>query len=78
MTDRLKKGDRITVVINRRRGDKPLPLHGEIIGEARDKHAWIIRRDDVKTPCAYHKDFCHPETPSCASRPVPDLRRGQL
>jgi hypothetical protein len=56
----MKKGDRVTVVITARRpSGKPMTMHGEIIGESRDAHAWIIKRDDVKTPCAYHKTFCH-------------------
>lgn len=62
LTEQLQKGSRVTVVITSRRfRGKPMTMHGEIIGESRDGHGWIIKRDDVKTPCAYHKNFCHAE-----------------
>jgi hypothetical protein len=57
----LQKGDRVTIVIkNPRRGGKEI-LHGVIIGEARDGHAWIVKRDDIKSRQGYHKNICRPE-----------------
>lgn len=39
----------------------PVELRGRIVGEGRDHHSWIVKRDDTKSPQGFHKDFCHPE-----------------
>lgn len=59
----LKIGDRVRVSMRRRRlmyETEPF-WRGQIIGETREGHAWIVRRDLYKTPAAYHKNFCSKE-----------------
>lgn len=58
----LKKGDRVIVQVTGRD-----PFRGEITGEGRHGHWWMIRKDGTKTPNGYHKDFCRPEKPAPAN-----------
>jgi hypothetical protein len=53
----LKKGDRVTVKVTNHAA-----FNGEITGEGRSGHWWLVRKDGTKTPNGYHKNFCRPET----------------
>jgi hypothetical protein len=53
----LKKGDRVIVKMSR---DDPA-FNGEIVGEGRSGHWWIVLKDGTKTSQGYHKNFCRPE-----------------
>jgi hypothetical protein len=56
-------GDRIIVSTRRKISIRhPQPFwHGRIVGESRDKLAWVVKRDLHKATMAYHKSFCQPE-----------------
>ncbi|MEY9235337.1 hypothetical protein ABIF78_007660 [Bradyrhizobium japonicum] len=54
----LKKGDRVTVKIYAQAS-----WSGVIIGEARDGHAFWIRKDGTSCPRGIHKSFCQAEQP---------------
>jgi hypothetical protein len=53
----LKKGDRVVVKVYAQQS-----FTGVITGEARDGHAWQIRKDGTKWPRGIHKDFVKPES----------------
>lgn len=67
--DDLKKGDRVTVKVR----ENPA-FNGIITGEARDRHAWWVRKDGTKFPRGIHKDFCRPEEPDQEKSTLPPLR----
>ena len=52
----LKKGDRVIVKLDRRPA-----FNGEITGEGRGGHWWMVRKDGTRISNGYHKDFCRPE-----------------
>jgi hypothetical protein len=57
----MRIGDRVEVHTYRGHKNVPTIYRGVIVGTARKGEAWIIQRDDIKSPQAFHKDFCHPE-----------------
>lgn len=52
----LKKSDRVTVKVSGRPA-----FNGEITGEGRAGHWWMVRKDGTRTPNGYHKTLCRPE-----------------
>lgn len=74
----LKIGDRVRVSMRRRRlmyETEPF-WRGQIIGETREGHAWIVRRDLYKTPAAYHKNFCSKEIAAASTGDSPRQTEG--
>lgn len=74
----LKIGDRVRVSMRRRRlmyETEPF-WRGQIIGETREGHAWIVRRDLYKTPAVYHKNFCSKELAAASTGDSPRQREG--
>jgi hypothetical protein len=57
----LEIGDRVLVRVWKYGGRIKAEVHGEIIGESRERDAWRVLGDGRRTAESYDKDFCHPE-----------------
>jgi len=69
--EELKKGDRVIVTMRRRKimYETEDFWRGQIVGEARNGHSWIVRRDLYKCPTNYHKSFVFREPPPLPRSP---------